>query len=475
MRLLPRDRGRSSGLSVPRARRLPRLALLAVALAGLPARPAIAAAPPAPALVTLTDALAAELGAPSGDRRSLGLRVDAGVGAEGLRRPLETALAGALARRGWAVAALPLAGDAETEARARGVDWLLRVGGGLVPGRRELALVGEAVPVWRSFFLQRRPGARPAAPRVVQARADADAGTLALARPPRPLDPARVALRALAVLPGRVLALAAGEVEPGATAIVAVRDEGVTLLSARGEPRAELASDRLARRPVRDPAASAAVGDFGGGRIAVGYAGATEAEVLALVDGRLAPVATIPAVPLCAGDAGALYGRFVPGTSALADVLLAGVDPLAGPAPASARRLVGVAAAPRGGAVAYAVLDVHHRLALLDRALAPASAPLDGVGAGFALADLDGDGTAEVVASAAVASGPDRLRILSAQAVTSPVWTSEPLPGLVLAGAAGDLTGDGVDDAVLAAVEPGEDGAPRTKLLLLTADPREAP
>jgi hypothetical protein len=43
------------------------------------------------------------------------------------------------------------------------------------------------------------------------------------------------------------------------------------------------------------------------------------------------------------------------------------------------------------------------------------------------------------------------------------------VPGALLAAAAGDLTGDGLDDVVLAAVQPGGE----TRLWLLTADPRE--
>lgn len=465
---LPRPSRGNRGKRAESRRWSARLAILTAALAAALPAPA-ATAPAAPALVTLADDLAAQLGSPAGDRRFLGLALE--VGAEGLREPLETALSGALARRGWSVALA--AGADEAEARARGLDWLLRVRGGLVQGRRELALVGEAVPVWPSFFLQRHAGVRPAPPRLVQARTDADPETLLLARPLRPLDRARAALRPLAALPGRVLALAVGELEPGATGIVAVRADGVTLLSARGELRAEHAVDAGARRPVRDPAATAAVGDFGGGRIAVGFAGAAGGEVFALSGGRLEPVAAIPTVPLCAGGDGALFGRFVPGTSALADVLSPGAHSVA--APASTRRLLAVAAAPHGGPLAFAVLDARHRLTLLDGALVPAAAPLDAIGAGFALADLDGDGTAEVVASAATATGPDYVRVLAAREGTPPLWSSDAIPGLVLAGAAGDLTGDGVDDAVLAAVEVGEDGAPRTTLLLVTADPREAP
>jgi hypothetical protein len=43
----------------------------------------------------------------------------------------------------------------------------------------------------------------------------------------------------------------------------------------------------------------------------------------------------------------------------------------------------------------------------------------------------------------------------------------------VLSGAGGDLTGDGVDDAVLGEVVDGERGV-ETVLLLVTGDPREA-
>jgi hypothetical protein len=45
--------------------------------------------------------------------------------------------------------------------------------------------------------------------------------------------------------------------------------------------------------------------------------------------------------------------------------------------------------------------------------------------------------------------------------------------GLILCGAGADLTGDGVDDALLAADAGGPDG-PATELWLLTADVREA-
>src|SRR6266540_648071 len=152
-----------------------RLALLALFLSASTAR---AASPPA--LATAAEALAREVGAPAEGRRALLLAVEARAPA--LRAPLETALDAALAAQGYAVTPHRAGGDPEAGARAGGQDWLLRVRAGLVPGRRELALVGELIPAWASFFLQRRPDARAVPPRIVQARAAADPETLLLAR-----------------------------------------------------------------------------------------------------------------------------------------------------------------------------------------------------------------------------------------------------------------------------------------------------
>jgi hypothetical protein len=433
---------------------------------------ALAAVPP-PAISAAADDLVLRLGAPAADRRALALAVEADAPA--LAQPLETALAGALGRRGWAVA--PVRGDPDPEARARqtGADWLLRVRGGLVPGRPEVALVGEAIPTWPSFFLQRRPGARPVPPRLVQARVAADPETLLLGRPPRPLDAGHLAIRKLARIPGRVLALAVGDPagDGAATAILAVTPAEVLLLSPQGAVLARRALDPDLRRPIRAPAATAAIGEFGGGRLAYAVAGAPQGEVLALRGGRLEPAGAIAAAPLCAGAAGRLFGAFAPGKGALADVLSDAVP--ADARPRSGRELLAVAAAPRGGRIAFAVLGADFRLELLGPDLAPVAPPVEGVGAGFALADLDGNGTAEVVASAAAAGATDRIRVLAPLAPSPLAFESPPVEGTILAGAAGDLTGDGVDDALLAAIAPGEGGAPATDLLLITADPREVP
>jgi FG-GAP repeat protein len=221
------------------------------------------------------------------------------------------------------------------------------------------------------------------------------------------------------------------------------------------------------------------VGDFGAGRVAVAWAGGAP-EVLALRDGALELAGALAAVPLCAGESGAVFGAYAPGTGVLVDALSRA--PGTAPPRRSARLLYGVAAAPRGGPVSFAALGTDLRLELLGPELQPAepstsspTAPaLPAVGTGFALADLDGDGVAEIVASAPTAAPPDRVRVLAARPGAAPLLETGPVEGAILAGAGGDLTGDGLDDAVLAAIVRSAGGV-ATELLLVTSDPREAP
>lgn len=454
--------------------------LLALLLAAAPAAPPSSSAS---ALDTLADGVAAQLGQPAEGRRGLALSLTAEPAA--LAAPLGAALASALGRSGWAVTLLapgvPGAGG-EGAARAAAADWLLTLtaGAGGRADARDLVAIGEAVPLWDSFFLQARPGVRPAPPRTVSARAAADAAVGLLLRPARRPDLARLALRRLARLPYRTVALAAGDAgEPGPSILV-VSPDAVRLLDAGGTELASRPLDPSARRPVRQPFATAVVGDLGGGRLGVALAGVNGGEVLARRGARLDRVSALPMAPLATSEVGTLFGGFAAGRAALQDALALGVDPhlpLRSPGD-----LAAVAAAPRGGRVAFAAAHPDGRLELLDARLAPAGI-VDGAGAGFALADLDGDGAAELVASLATPAAPDRIRVLPLAAIgesaaagqpRAPAFESPPVAGLLLCGAAADLTGDGLDDALLAADVSGPEGA-ATELWLLTADVREAP
>ena len=446
---------------------MPVAVALALALAGASATPAEAAGR-ASGVAAAAEALAGEIGPPRDGRRAVALAVE--PRASPLSGPVEAAVEAALGARGYAVVPVRDGADAEAQARSAGQDWLVRVHAALVPGRRELALVAEVIPAWTSFFLQRRPGARAVAPRLVQARAAADPATLALGRAARAPGAPFARVRRLASLPGRVLALAVGDLpEAGGPAIAVALADADLVLSARGAPIARRTLDASARQPIRAPGAATAIGALGPGRLAVAHAGAPGADVLAVRGDRLEPVGRLEAAPLCAGDGGPLFGAFVPGTGMLADALAPRPDAI--PAPRSPRALYGVACAPQSGPVAFAALGADLKVELLGADLRPATSTATlQTGTAFALADLDGDGVPELVASDPAPTSSDHVRVLSLQPGAAPLLVSEPLAGELLAGAAGDLTGDGVDDAVLALVGRGDAGQAETVLLLVTAD-----
>lgn len=453
----------------------PAAALLAASILLL-AGTARAAAPAAGTLSALATEVASLVASHAPAPEVLAVAV-ASPGAEGLAGPLGTALGEALARRGYAVAPIAVApGAAEEAARALEADRLLRVTVGLVPGRRQLFVAAELVPVRTSFFLQRAPAVRPGSGRLWTLAVRADEPTLLLARAGARTGPGGASLwvRPLFRVADPVLAVALGDAAgDGTTAVVLVTPAALAVLSPGGALIASHPLGPPAASP-RHAAATVAVGALGPGRIAVRVAGSAESLLFRLTDQGLAPVATLPLAPLSASEAGALYGAFVPGKAVLADLAVPVPDP--GARPASPLEHASFVSAPRAGRVAHGWVSGDGVLTPMGPRFEAAGPPVDGVGAGAALADLDGDGEPEIVASLAETGTDDRVRVRRWSAAAGPeapptvLLESPRLPGSIRAGAAGDLTGDGLDDAVLAARLPGGG----TQLWLVTADPRFA-
>jgi len=465
---LPEDASESAG----REHRALAALLLLFALAA----PALAGEIEPAAVVRVASELAERVAREAGAPEPVALQV-AAPGADALAGPLAAAISEALSRRGFAVALFAASSGpgAEEAARILGADRLLRVVAGLVPGRRELVVSAESVPTRPSFFLQRVPEYRAGAARLLDFSVPADETTLLLARAGSRAGSTGPALfvRPLFQVEERVLAVGAGVAgADGIASLALVSERSVSVVSLGGVVRARYALDPDVRGPRR-PAATAAVGSLGAGRVAIGRAGAG-GLLLAMEAGALLPAGSFPAVPLAAGERGALFGAYVPGKAVLADALSLSPDPA--PRPRSEREFVSFAAAPRPGRVAFAWVSGDGVATLLGPDLEPVGPPLEGVGAGLALADLYGDGEPEVVASAPDAGATDRVRVLRWPAGAGPeappvvVLESAALPGSIQCGASADLTGDGLDDVVVAAALP-EGGS---QLWLVTSDLRFA-
>lgn len=451
-------------------------AALALALALGSAAAGAQAKPRAAAIAQGAGELADQVAREAGGPQAVALQVLA-PGADSLAGPLQAALSEALSRRGFAVAVLSAATGpgAEEAARVLGADRLLRVTTGLVPGQRELLLAAESVPTRPSFFLQHSPEFRAGGARLYSLSVPADEATLLLARAGSRAGPTGPALfvRPLFKVDERVLALAAGDaLGDGSSLLVLVTPRAVSAVTLGGIVRARYALDPDVPGP-RHPAATVAVGSFPGGRVALGRAG-SPSLVLDAAGGVLLPAGPLPMVPLSAGDGFAFFGAFVPGKAVLADLVTPSPDPSR--QPASDREYVAFASAPRPGRVAHAWVSGDGVATVLGPHLEPLGEPIPGVGSGLALADVDGDGEPELVASSAEWDGTDRVRVLRWPPGPGPaapplvVLESQALPGSILAGAAADLTGDGVEDAVVAAVLPGGG----SELWLVTSDVRFA-
>lgn len=403
---------------------------------------ALAAAPPASTLerasAELTTRFLAE-----------GFEAPVGVYVDGPSAPLGRALATVMMAKLAAAKQAPVpvlakdAGDAEQVARGLGTGSLLRLTVSLEAPK--LIVRGDALSTWVNVWSGRTPTRTgPGAAFAVSVDADLEALTFAGAAATttsRPLELQVGVLGKLAAWPG---ALALADLDGDRKAeVLALVDDALLLLGADGAVRGRIAlSSEPALRPTREPWGLL---DVVGSRVLVHSARREKPERLAWTkDGwrseGLAETVTSASLVLTPR----------PGfTSYAGDVTWAG-KPLALGAPVQQVSLFGPLAllvSPEGAAQ---VLRGH---AVATR--------VSGVGAAT-VADLDGDGSAEVVLTSAKTTGEvDEVRVVTlgafeaaqarngAAAEMTAAWQRK-LDGRAVVAASGDLDGDGADEVVLA-------------------------
>jgi len=370
-----------------------------------------------------------------------------------------------LSSRGFTRVVLAGADASEQSAREAGLELFAQVSV-RVEGA-QLVVAGDVVPVWVNFWAG-RDSSRPPGGRPLVVRMPADAQTFALAHlPALPSSPLRFTLRPLASHPEQVTALAAGEVDgvEGGREIVALTPTAVLVLRADGTVAAQrpLSAAPAVLRP-REAAGTVALvpaaGEPSGVRIAARCSARADGELFGWRAGALVPAGVPSPGSLGQGARGAISGAIVPGTHLFeARVELPGSPPLELPF-----RPVAIAANARDSGPEMLAVGGEGEVALVsDGALLPVNAPF--AGAGAALADLDGEGTTELILSGR-GRERDRVRVFALrEGALSLVWESQEVPGAFMAGASSDLDADGADEAVLAAWERG-----KTVLYVLEVD-----
>lgn len=394
----------------------------------------------APAVVALARQLAqqaAALAPPETTR--LAVAIDAP--ARRLGASFEAAFGAALRDVGFAP---PLPVDDAAGAVRAGADALAHVRVDVLGG--VLVAAGDVRAVRDNFFT----GAALAAGGALAAQVGADAATRVLAGGGTP-QPFAIEVTPFARLGEEPLALAVGSVG-GVASVAALGRTELVLFDASGAVRARYALPPPApgALPSRDPRAGlVVVGD--GVRYALPLRGA--AEVLRLQDGALVHEADAPAdvLPAAAGAAGTLAAMPAPGTNLFAPTLLVGAGGAAPRAVSVAGPFVAALAAPAGGGVPFGLVSADGSFAPLRADLSPAGPSVSGVGDAAALADLDGDGVAELVASERVAAAPDRVRVVRLGGTAAPAVEAREVDAVLVVGASGTL-GDG-DEAIFGATD----------------------
>lgn len=333
--------------------------------------------------------------------------------------------------------------EAERFAREQGLRSLVRLTLALEPPK--LVVRGDALSTWVNFWSGATPTrAGPAAAVVSSVDADLEALTLAGATPSSPTRPLELNLGVLAHLPALPAALTVADVDGDKRAeVIALVGDAVFTWSSDGKlkSRVEL-SVPLSTRPTREPFGLLSVVN---GRLLVWSSRRERSEAFTWQRDawRSSGAGEAPGL-------GPVTFSPRPGFTSFSSQLTWAGKTLAWPEPIAQFALF--------GAMALSVSP--NGTAAIARGQGPAT-QLSGVGCGSTLADLDGDGAPEVVASSSRSTGEvDELRVVSLGAFESAqarggqlneaavAWQKK-VEGRVIVAANGDLDGDGVDEVVL--------------------------
>lgn len=408
--------------------------LVAVLLAGAPAGPS--------ALERLAQDVARTV-------TTAGFAGPVGVYVEGSPAPMSRAVGSVvmatLARQ--QLAPVPVtardATEAERLAREQGLGSLVRLTVSLEAPR--LVVRGDALSAWVNFWSGSTPTRTgPAAAIATSVDADLEALTLAGGPPPSSPRPLELSLGVITRLSAVPAALTLADLDGDQKAeLIVLAGEAVLTLGADGRVRArhELTGP-AARWPSRDAFGTLSVS---GDKLVAWSARRERAERLQWQQGAWRSLGAPEAVTV-----GPLTLTPRPGASSFAKDFMWAGQALSWPEPLQQVNTFGtlmLGVSPLGSAA-------------VARGVAPAG-QVGGVGSGTTLADLDGDGTAELVATSARTVGDvDEVRVVALGAFESaqarggllnevPVTWSRKLEGRALVAASGDLDGDGVDEVVL--------------------------
>lgn len=369
-----------------------------------------------------------------------------GVYVEGSPAPLSRALASLLMARlaGEHMGPVPIvardATEAERLARELELRSLMRLTVSLEPPK--LVARGDVIATWVNFWSGPIPTRSGPATTLVSA-VEADLPVQVLAGAPPSTRPLELTLVVLTRLPGLPAALTVADADgDGHAELMVLVDDGLITYSFDGKQkgRVELGVP-LTTRPTREPFGLLS---FQNGKLLVWSSRRERSEAFAWRRDGWKSMG-----PAGAPELGPIVFTQRPGFTSFAKELSWGGKSMSWPEPIQQFALfgaMGLGVSPRGtGAIARGQ---------------PPSTQLAGLGCGSTLADLDADGSPEVVASSRSTGTTDEIRVVvlasfeSAQARggslhEAPVAWQRKIDGRAIVATSGDLDGDGVDEVVL--------------------------